>query len=110
MYRASSPAHLALPHFSKRPAIPRFVYVGGDKASLAAVVAHHYTLRFRVQRISSSEKGHFMYVRFVMLHMARRPKIREKTADALDSVCDEHEYGSFDEAISHVLRECGYNV
>jgi len=42
--------------------------------------------------------------------MARRPRIREPVADTLQDIADEHEYGSMDEAITHALREAGYNV
>jgi len=42
--------------------------------------------------------------------MTRRPKIREPVAETLDSIADEHEYSSMDQAITHALREAGYNV
>jgi hypothetical protein len=42
--------------------------------------------------------------------MAPRPVIREPVADTLDEIADEHGYGSYDEAITHALREAGYNV
>lgn len=42
--------------------------------------------------------------------MARRPRIRDATAETLERIKDENEYGSLDEAITHVLREEGYNV
>ena len=42
--------------------------------------------------------------------MAQRPRIREPVADTLERIQREHEYGSTDEAITHVLREAGYDV
>jgi len=42
--------------------------------------------------------------------MATRPIIREPVADTIREIKDEYEYGSFDEAITHVLREQGYDV
>jgi len=42
--------------------------------------------------------------------MARRPRIRDPVADTLDEIAEENEYASTDEAITHVLREAGYDV
>jgi len=42
--------------------------------------------------------------------MARRPRIRDPTAKALERIKSEQEYGSLDEAITHALREAGYDV
>ena len=42
--------------------------------------------------------------------MAKRPRIREPTAEVLETVMDEHEYNSLDRAMTHVLREAGYCV
>jgi len=42
--------------------------------------------------------------------MARRPKVRDPVAEALQEIADTHEYGSMDEAITHALREAGYDV
>jgi hypothetical protein len=42
--------------------------------------------------------------------MARRPKVRDRTGEVLDSIAEEYEYGSMDEAITHALREAGYDV
>jgi len=42
--------------------------------------------------------------------MARRPVIRDPLAEQLEEIRDEHGYGSFDEAVTHVMREAGYNV
>lgn len=42
--------------------------------------------------------------------MTRRPRIRTPVAETLDQIKDEHEYGSLDEAITHALREAGYDV
>jgi len=42
--------------------------------------------------------------------MARRPVIRDPVAETLEEIKEKHEYGSLDEAITHVLREQGYNV
>jgi metal-responsive CopG/Arc/MetJ family transcriptional regulator len=42
--------------------------------------------------------------------MVRRPKIRDPVAETLDEIAEEHGYGSTDEAITHALREAGYNV
>jgi len=42
--------------------------------------------------------------------MARRPRIRQPVADVLDRIKAENEYGSMDEAITHALREAGYDV
>jgi len=42
--------------------------------------------------------------------MARRPRIRDPVAETLDEIADEHEYGSLDEAMTHALREAGYDV
>jgi len=42
--------------------------------------------------------------------MVRRPKIREPVAETLDEIADEYEYSSTDEAVTHVLREAGYDV
>lgn len=42
--------------------------------------------------------------------MTRRPVIRQPVADVLDDIKKEHDYGSTDEAITHVLREAGYDV
>jgi hypothetical protein len=40
----------------------------------------------------------------------KRPKIRDQVAEALDDIAEENGYSSYDEAISHALREAGYNV
>jgi len=42
--------------------------------------------------------------------MAHRPRIRDPVADVLAEIADEHGYGSTDEAITHVLRDAGYDV
>jgi metal-responsive CopG/Arc/MetJ family transcriptional regulator len=42
--------------------------------------------------------------------MAERPRIRDPVAEVLDEIQNEHEYGSRDEAITHALREAGYDV
>jgi hypothetical protein len=40
----------------------------------------------------------------------KRPRIRDPVADKLGEIADQHDYGSTDEAITHVLREAGYEV
>jgi len=42
--------------------------------------------------------------------MASRPVIRDPVVDTLQEIKDENEYGSLDEAVTHVLREQGYDV
>jgi len=42
--------------------------------------------------------------------MARRPIVREPVAETLEAIAEENEYSSMDEAITHALREAGYNV
>jgi len=42
--------------------------------------------------------------------MAPRPVIRDQVAEALDDIADKNGYSSYDEAISHALREAGYDV
>jgi hypothetical protein len=42
--------------------------------------------------------------------MSCRPKLRDATADVLEDIADEHEYGSIDGAVTHVLREQGYEL
>lgn len=42
--------------------------------------------------------------------MANRPRIREPVADVLDDIKRENEYSTYDEAITHALREAGYEV
>lgn len=42
--------------------------------------------------------------------MAKRPRIRDPVAETLEEIKAEYEYGSMDEAISHALREAGYDV
>jgi transposase len=42
--------------------------------------------------------------------MATRPLLRDATTETLDKIAKEHEYGSYDEAVCHALREAGYNV
>lgn len=42
--------------------------------------------------------------------MARRPKLRDETAEVIDRIKEQHEYSTMDRAISHVLREQGYEV
>jgi hypothetical protein len=42
--------------------------------------------------------------------MARRPKIREPLAETLENVKQKHEYGSLDEAMTHIAREAGYDI
>jgi hypothetical protein len=42
--------------------------------------------------------------------MVARPRIRDPVADVLSEIEDEHGYGSTDEAITHALREAGYDV
>jgi len=42
--------------------------------------------------------------------MARRPRIRTPVAETLEEIKQEHEYGSLDEAITHVLREAEYDI
>lgn len=42
--------------------------------------------------------------------MARRPKIRDRVAETLDEIAEEYEYSTTDEAVTHVLREAGYEV
>jgi hypothetical protein len=42
--------------------------------------------------------------------MAERPRIRDPVAETLSEIADEHDYGSTDEAITHALREAGYDV
>jgi len=42
--------------------------------------------------------------------MARRPRIRDPVADKLEEIAQTHEYGSLDEAVTHALREAGYDV
>lgn len=42
--------------------------------------------------------------------MSKRPRIRDPVADVLAEIADKHDYGSTDEAITHALREAGYNV
>jgi len=42
--------------------------------------------------------------------MARRPRIRDPVADVLEDIKDENDYTTLDEAISHALREAGYDV
>jgi len=42
--------------------------------------------------------------------MARRPVIRDPVADTLEQIKEEQEFGSLDEAVTHALREAGYNV
>jgi len=45
-----------------------------------------------------------------MTRMAERPRIRDPVADTLQRIQDEYEYSTRDEAISHALREAGYDV
>ena len=42
--------------------------------------------------------------------MTVRPKLRDETADKLREIQDTHDYGSLDEAVTHVLRERESNV
>jgi len=42
--------------------------------------------------------------------MGRRPHIRNPTAETLEQIMERHEYSSFDEAITHALREADYDV
>jgi len=42
--------------------------------------------------------------------MAQRPILRDKVASVLEDVAEEHGYTRTDEAITHVLREAGYDV
>ena len=42
--------------------------------------------------------------------MAKRPRIRQPVIETLDGIRDNNEYGSYDEAITHALREAGYDV
>lgn len=49
-------------------------------------------------------------VMYTLMCMVNRPRIRDPVADTLDEIADEHGYGSTDEAITHVLREAGYEV
>jgi len=42
--------------------------------------------------------------------MARRPRIREPVAQVLDDIADEHEYSKLDDAMTHALREAGYDL
>jgi len=42
--------------------------------------------------------------------MGERPRIRDPVADVLAEIADEHDYGSTDEAITHALREAGYDI
>jgi len=42
--------------------------------------------------------------------MARRPKIRDPVAETLEEIAEQYEYGSMDEAVTHALREAGYDV
>ena len=42
--------------------------------------------------------------------MVARPRIRDPVADELERIKDENGYGSTDEAITHALREAGYDV
>lgn len=51
-----------------------------------------------------------MYQREGRYCMARRPRIRTAVAETLDEVKNEYEYKTDDEAITHVLREAGYDV
>lgn len=46
----------------------------------------------------------------VSVGMARRPKIRDRVAETLDEIAEEYEYSTTDEAVTHVLREAGYEV
>lgn len=40
----------------------------------------------------------------------RRPKLREETASVIEEIADENDYSTMDRAITHALREAGYNV
>lgn len=51
-----------------------------------------------------------MYLQVERVDMAVRPKLRTPTARTLNEIKEEHEYGSIDEAITHVLREADYDV
>lgn len=42
--------------------------------------------------------------------MAKRPRVRKPVIDTLDTIREEQEFGSYDEAITYALREAGYNV
>lgn len=42
--------------------------------------------------------------------MAKRPKIRDPVAETLEEIKTEYEYSTYDQAITHVLREGGYDV
>jgi len=42
--------------------------------------------------------------------MASRPRIREPVIDTLEDIAEEHEYSTVDEAVTHALREAGYDV
>jgi hypothetical protein len=38
-----------------------------------------------------------------------RPVLRDPTMDGLAQVMNEYEYQTTDEAVRHLLRECGYD-
>jgi len=42
--------------------------------------------------------------------MVQRPRIRDATAETLERIKEENEFSSTDRAITHALREAGYNV
>ena len=39
-----------------------------------------------------------------------RPNLRDATTDVLEEIMQEHEYSNLDRAITHALREAGYDV
>ena len=46
----------------------------------------------------------------MLSRMVRRPRIRDPVAETLDDIGEENGYNTTDEAITHALREAGYDV
>lgn len=42
--------------------------------------------------------------------MACRPLLRDATEETLETIAEKHGYSSMDRAITHVLREQGYEL
>jgi len=61
------------------------------------------------QALSCTELVHFLYPHDNSIVMAR-PKLRQPVIEVLDGIKEEYGYGSYDEAVTHALREAGYNV
>jgi len=70
----------------------------------------HCTYNCIRQSLSGTGNGPFMFHESEQHTAVVRPRIRKPVADTLDEIMDEHEYNTYDEAITHALREAGYEL